>query len=127
LSNRELTDFLRTQCATRKLTLRSLSINAGLSPGTVHNLLKREYQPTLFTLNHLADYLGVQRPYLWQLAGLLEDMDYNAATSIEDPQLKFHFTRVAKLPAAARTLVISLIEAVILYLEKQSERNSGPK
>ena len=98
--------------------MRSLSIESGLSPGTVHNILKRKYQPTLFTLNRLADFLGVQRPYLWQLAGLLEDMDFDAE-AIEDPQLKFHFTRVAKLPAPARSLVISLIEAVIIFLEKQ--------
>ena len=120
MSIKELDDFLRERCKERKVSLRGLSVNAGLSPGTVHNMLKRKYQPTLFTLNRLADYLGVQRPYLWQLADLLEDMDYDAATTIEDPQLKFHFTRVAKLPAAARSLVISLIEAVIIFLERES-------
>ena len=99
------------------MTLRSLSINAGLSPGTVHSILKRKYQPTVFTLNRLADYLGVQRPYLWQLAGLLEDMDFD--TTIEDPQLKFHFTRVAKLPAEARSLIIRIIEDVIIFLERK--------
>jgi transcriptional regulator with XRE-family HTH domain len=124
LSTKELDDFLQRQCRERKLSLRRLSVKAGLSPGTVHNILKREYQPTLFTLNRLADYLGVQRPYLWQLAGLLEDMDYNTAISIEDPQLKFHFSRVAKLPEDARSLVISLIEAVIIFFEKQGQRNS---
>jgi transcriptional regulator with XRE-family HTH domain len=122
LATKELNNFLIEQCESRKLTLRGLSIKAGLSPGTVHNLLKRNYQPTLFTLNQLADYLGVQRPYLWQLAGLLEDMDYDAATTIEDPQLKFHFSRVAKLPASARSLVISLIQAVIIFLEKQDNK-----
>ena len=120
MSIKELDDFLRERCRERKVSLRGLSVNAGLSPGTVHNMLKRKYQPTLFTLNRLADYLGVQRPYLWQLAGLLEDMDYDAGTTIEDPQLKFHFTRVVKLPAAARSLVISLIEAVIVFLERES-------
>ena len=121
MAKSDLENFLKEQCNERKLTLRGLSINAGLSPGTVHGILKRNYQPTLFTLNQLADYLGVQRPYLWQLAGLLEDMDYDAATTIEDPQLKFHFTRVAKLPASARSLVTSIIQDVILYLEKHNE------
>lgn len=120
MAKTDLENFLKEQCKERKLTLRSLSVNAGLSPGTVHGILKRDYQPTLFTLNQLADYLGVQRPYLWQLAGLLEDMDYDAATTIEDPQLKFHFTRVAKLPASARSLVTSIIQDVILYLEKHN-------
>ena len=119
MSTKELDNFLREQCDTRKITIRGLSIKAGLSPGTIHNLMKRDYQPTLFTLNRLADFLGVQRPYLWQLAGLLEDMDYDAETTIEDHQLKFHFSRVAKLPAEARSLVISLIQAVIIFLEKQ--------
>ena len=53
-----LADFLLQQCEERQLSLRSLAIKAGLSPSTVHNIIKREYQPRLFTLNRLADYLG---------------------------------------------------------------------
>ena len=117
MSNKDLADFIHQQCKQRGLSLRRLSINSGLSPATVHNILKREYQPTLFSLNRLADYLGVRRPYLWQMAGLLEDMDYDDETSFSDPQLKYHFTRVDKLPIAGRKLVISLIEAVIIFLE----------
>lgn len=113
----KLGDFLREQCEQRGLSLRSLSIKSGLSPATVHSIIKRQYQPTLFSLNRLADYLGVQRHYLWQLAGLLEDMDYDDKTTLGDPQLRFHFARVDKLPKAARNLIIGIIEAVIVYLE----------
>ena len=116
-TNQELGDFLLQRCKERGLSLRRLSINAGLSPATVHNIINRQYQPTLFSLNRLADYLGVKRQYLWQLAGLLEDMDYDAETTFGDPQLRFHFARVDKLPKAARNLIISNIEAVIVYLE----------
>ena len=118
MPNEELTNFLRQQCKERGLSLRGLSISSGLSPATVHGIIKREYQPTLFSLNRLADYLGVKREYLWQLAGLLEDMDYDATTTFSDPQLRFHFARVDKLPRAARNLIISLIEAVIIFLDK---------
>ncbi len=118
MSSKELDDFLREQCKERKLSLRSLSIKAGLSPGTVHNIIQRKYQPSLFSLNRLADYLGVKREYLWQLAGLLEDMDYDGETTFADPQLRFHFARVDKLPREARKLVISLIESVIIFLER---------
>ena len=117
MSNKELVEFLRQQCKKNGLSFRRLSMNSGLSPATVHNIIKREYQPTLFSLNRLADYLGVQRQYLWQLAGLLEDMDYDNETSFSDPQLRFHLARVDKLPRDARKLVISLIEAVIIFLE----------
>ncbi len=116
-NNEELANFLRQQCKERGSSLRSLSMNSGLSPATVHNIITRGYQPTLFSLNRLADYLGVKRQYLWQLAGLLEDMDYDAKTTFGDPQLRFHFARVDKLPRAARGLVISLIESVIIFLE----------
>jgi len=118
LADKELGDFLLEQCKERGLSLRSLSINSGLSAGTVHSIIKRNYQVTLFSLNRLADYLGVKRQYLWQLAGLLEDMDYNAQTTFDDPQLRFHFARVDKLPRAARNLIISLIEAVIIFLDR---------
>jgi lambda repressor-like predicted transcriptional regulator len=115
--NEELAQFLRQQCRERRLSLRSLSINAGLSPGTVHNIINRGYQPTLFSLNRLADYLGVKREYLWQRAGLLEDMDYDDET-FGDPRLRFHFARVDKLPRAARNLIINLIESIITFLER---------
>ncbi len=118
MSTKELADFLLERCRERGLSLRRLSIKSGLSPATVHNIIKRKYQPTLFSLNRLADYLGVKREYLWQLAGLLEDMDYDSETTFSDPQLRFHFARVDKLPKAARSLIIGLIEAVIIFLDK---------
>ena len=114
---RELADFLLQQCKQRGSSVRSLSINAGLSPGTVHNIIKRTYQPTLFSLNRLADYLGVKREYLWYLAGLLEDMDYNEETTFGDPQLRFHFAQADKLPESARNLIISIVAAIIAYTE----------
>ena len=116
LANKELSDFLVEQCRERKISLRKLSVSSGLSPGTVHNIIKREYQTTLFSLNRLADYLGVKREYLWQLAGLLEDMDYGSETNFNDPRLKFHFARVDKLPEPARNLIISIVAAIIAYL-----------
>jgi len=115
LANKELGDFLVQQCKERGLSLRRLSVNSGLSPGTVHSIIKREYQPTLFSLNRLADYLGVKRQYLWQLAGLLEDMDYDPETRFGDPQLRFHFAQADKLPEPARNLIISTIVAIINY------------
>ena len=114
----ELADFLRKQCQERKLSIRSLSINSGLSAGTVHNIIQRKYKPTLFSLNRLADYLGVKREYLWQMSGLLEDMDYDNETNFNDPQLRFHFAQVDKLPERARKLVISVIETVIVHLKR---------
>lgn len=121
MSTKELADFLLERCKERGLSLRRLSIKSGLSPATVHGIVTRKYQPTLFSLNRLADYLGVKRQYLWQLAGLLEDMDYDAETTFGDPQLKVHFTRVDRMPKAARNLVIGLIEVVIVFLETGGE------
>jgi len=72
-----------------RLIPRSLSIKSGLNPGTVHNIIKRQYQPTLFPLNWVADYLGVKRQYLWQLAGLLEDMNYDEGKEFNDPSSGF--------------------------------------
>jgi len=115
LPKKELAEFLLETCKERGLSLRRLSINAGLSPATVHNIIKREYEPTLFSLNRLADYLGVKRQYLWQLAGLLKDMDYGPETKFSDPRLRFHFAQADKLPEPARNLLISIITAIITY------------
>jgi len=91
-------------------------VNAGLSPGTVHNVVKGKHRPNVSSLNALADYLGVKREYLWQMAGLLEDMDHSAETTFGDPQLRFHFAQVDKLPRNKRNLILSVIEALIANL-----------
>ena len=114
----ELAEFLLQICKERGLSLRRLSINAGLSPATVRNIIKRKYEPTLFSLNRLADYLGVKRQYLWQLAGLLGDIDYDAETKFGDPRLRFHFARADKLPELERNLIISITAAIVAYLER---------
>ncbi len=121
MSNKELGDFLLQRCKELRLSLRSLSMNAGLSPSTVHGIINRKYQPTIFSLNRLADYLRVKRQYLWQLAGLLEDMDYDAKTTFGDPQLKFHFAQADKLPEPARNLIISIVAAIIIFFETDGE------
>lgn len=117
MAEQKLIDFLQLQCQQRGLSWRRLSLNSGLSAGTVHNIIKREYHPTLFSLNGLADYLGVKRAYLWQLAGHLEDMDYETEVEFSDPRMRFHMARVDKLPQPARNLIIGIIAALIAHLE----------
>ncbi len=123
--NKELSDFLFKECKKRGLSLRSLSINSGLSPATVHSIIKRKYQPSLFSLNRLAGYLGVKREYLWHLAGLVEDMDYDAEARFGDPRLRFHFAQIDKLPEAARNLIITIIEAIVVYIEASGGGGEG--
>lgn len=110
----ELADFLRQQCRQRHLSLRRLAINAGLSPGTVHNISHCKYQSRLLSLNRLADYLKVRREYLWQLAGMLPDMDYS---TLGDPRLRFQLARAERLPEAARNLVLHLVDVAITSWE----------
>jgi len=122
LARKELSEFLVQRCIERNLSLRSLSIKAGLSPGTVHSVIKREYQPNLFTLNRLADYLGVKRQYLWQLADLLEDMDYAPKTTFGDPQLRYYFAQADKLPEPARKLIIDIIKSTVSHFGQAEEK-----
>lgn len=119
MTNKELADFLAQYCKERSLSYRRLSINAGLSPSTVHNIYKRKYRPNVSSLNALADYIGVKREYLWQLAGLLEDMDYSTETTFSDPQVRFHFAQVDKLPREKRNVILSVIEALIVNLKSE--------
>lgn len=112
LANKELQDFLQHQAKARGLSLRALSIKAGLSSSTVHNIVKRQYEPSLFSLNRLADYLHVKRQYLWQIAGFLDDMDYSAEKVFGDPRLRFLFAEVDKLPEPTKDLIISVVEAI---------------
>ena len=121
MSNKELGDFLLERCKELRLSLRSLSMNAGLSPSTVHGIINRKYQPTIFSLNRLADYLRVKRQYLWQLAGILEDMDYNEETIFGDPRLRFHFAQADKLSEPARNLIISIVAAIIIFFDTGGE------
>lgn len=117
MANEKLASFLLGQCKERGLSFRRLSINSGLSPGTVHTMLKRKYQPTLSSLNRLADYLGVRRQYLWQLAGLVED---DAKTTFGDPQLRSLFAEADKLPVATRNLVAGVTAAILSQLKEKN-------
>lgn len=113
----KLEDFLRQQCKDRGLSLRGLSVAADLSPGTVHNIITRNYQPSVFSLNRIADYLGVKRQYLWQLAGLIPDMDYGQETTFSDPRLKFQFAQADRLPGPARELIVAILKDVIDHFQ----------
>jgi len=84
------------------------------SPGTVHSLINREYEPSLYTLNKLADYLVVKRQYLWKLAGLLEDKDYDTEAKFDDPRMVYYYEKINNLPESARELIIRIV-AVINY------------
>ena len=96
-------------------------MGAGLSPATVHCIINRTCRPSLSSLNRLADYLEVKREYLWQLAGLVEET-YDDKTEFSDPQLRFHFDRVNKLPKDARNHIINVVDAMILFLEEKKPR-----
>ena len=120
----KLAEFLKLKCKERGLSLRALSVKAGLSPSTVRNVINRHYEPTIFTLNRLADYLGVRRQYLWFLAGLLEDMDYSTE-GISDPLLKHQFVEADALPEADRSLVVNVLKSLIGEL-KQRVKQTKP-
>ena len=109
---RELGDFLQEESRRRGISMRRLSINSGLSPAAVHGIFSTG-RASLTSLNKLADYLGVKRQYLWQMAGLLESTE----TGFTDARLRPQFARVDKLPDPARNLVIRLIEIVTTFVE----------
>ena len=113
--------FLLETCKSRGLSLRRLSFNSGLSPGTVYSIINRKYQPTLYSLNQLADYLGVKREYLWQLAGLLEDADVVPG----DTRLKSQLARADRLPDDIRDHVVAGFEQILTLAEKACIPNYG--
>jgi len=113
----ELVDFLLEQCKERGLSVRRLSLNSGLSPATVHNIIRRKYKPTLHSLNRIADYLGVQRELIWRLAGLSDNPGNPHGDGFSDIRLKSYFMRAAKLPKRGRDLVVGVIGQLLPFLE----------
>jgi hypothetical protein len=61
--------------------------------------------------------LGVRREYLWQLSGLLDDMDYGPEVPQTDPRLKFYFAKVDRLPENVRNLIINILKSVADYFQ----------
>lgn len=109
---RELGDFLQQESRSRGISMRRLSMNSGLSPSAVHGIFSTG-RASIDSLNKLADYLGVKRQHLWQMAGLLESTD----TGLTDARLMSQFERVDRLPDPARALVIRLIENAVNFVE----------
>lgn len=114
----KLTEFLLEYCKQKRLSLRSLSINAGLSPGAVHNIIHRRYKPSLSSLNRIADYLGVQREYLWQLAGFINNQDDSSRDAFADQRLVSFSMRFNKLSQSDRDTVINVVGSLIAFLEE---------
>ena len=110
----ELKNYLQQQAKSRGLSLRSLSIKAGLSASTVSNIVNRQYQPTIFSLNRLADFLRVDRLYLWQLAGLIEDSE---AQPEYEAQMKYECSRLKNLTRPRRDVALDVLRTVIDSLE----------
>jgi len=118
----QIADFLIQQCQDRRISLRGLSLNAGLSPGTVHNIIRGRYSPSVATLNALADYLGVKKEYLWQMAGLLDNLDRGIANyTFSDPQLELLCAQVNQMPRDKRETLISVIKALIASLRTDTK------
>lgn len=115
-----LADFLKSKCKEMGLSLRALSVKAGLSPSTLRNIINRNYEPTIFTLNRLADFLGVKRQYIWYLAGLLEDMDYST-DEISDPLLRHQFIEADALTETDRILVVNVLKSLIDELKRRPD------
>jgi len=116
LSDRQLHQFLLEACKSKGLSLRRLSLNSGLSPGTVYSIINRKYQPTLYSLNLLADYLGIKREYIWRLAGLLKEVG-----SIEgDARMQSLLARIQGLPEDVRDRVVICIEQILELAEIKS-------
>ncbi len=123
MKKQELADFLSKICKDKGLSLRSLSVNAGLSPGTVHSILNREHEPSLHSLNRLADYLGVKRQYLWKLAGLLDDNDLDENISCPDPRMSYLCDKFNLLSTPTKDLIIHIIEDVVNYHVNENTSN----
>ncbi len=115
MKKKEFADFLTEICKDKCLSLRSLSKNAGLSPGTVHSIINRGHEPSLYSLNQLADYLGVRRQYLWKMAGLLVDEDSDDKSNHPDPRLGYYLDKLNSLPESARELLIHIIDDIVNY------------
>ena len=115
LHKKRLAEYITKVCREKKLSLRSLSVNAGLSPGTVHSIIHRDYEPSLYSLNQLADFLGVKRQYLWYVAGLLEEDEVEAQSLASDPRLHYYCEKLSRMPDKTRDLVIGIVADIINY------------
>jgi transcriptional regulator with XRE-family HTH domain len=120
-----LVDFLLKTCKEQGSSLRSLSKNAGLSPGTVHAIINRENEPSLRSLNQLADYLGVKRQYLWKLAGLLDDNDLDDKSNYCDPRMSYYCDKINSLPESTREVIINVMAVMIKYHIDLQESNTS--
>lgn len=124
LHKKRLADFIYKTCKEKKLSLRSLSIKAGLSPGTVHSIIHRDYEPSLYSLNQLADFLGVKHQYMWYMAGLLDEDELEKDGLSADPRMQYYCEKVAKLPERTRELVLGIVADLVNYYAT-SNSNSG--
>lgn len=127
LHKKRLADYIFKTCKEKKLSLRSLSVKANLSPGTVHSIIHRDYEPSLYSLNQLADFLGVKRQYMWYMAGLLEEEDMEKELLGSDPRMHYYCEKVARLPEKTRELVLGIVADLVNYHSTPSQGRSSTR
>ena len=67
----ELAEWLRAEMDRRGLTQLQAGVQAGVSQGTISDMLTKDHVPRMETLFRLADYFGMDRVEILRLAGHL--------------------------------------------------------
>ncbi len=106
--------------------MRAASLYAGLNPAAVYYYISGRNVPDPDSCHKLADYFGVPREYVLQLAGHLSGPPEQLPQPI--PELEAVIQRVVQLPASSQRLIAAVLyplaEAPMLQSEEQLPKDT---
>lgn len=112
--NMALAQWLRTQMHARELSHNELARRSGVPGATITRIVRGGHVPRPATLHTLADFFGVERNQVLELAGVMRLPDLPADVP---PDLRDLIRRLDRLSPADRRVALDQIEGLLGLIE----------
>ncbi len=112
--NLALANWLRTQMRQHDITHNELARRSGVPGATITRIVRSGHVPRPATLHTLADFFGVERNKVLELAGVVRLPDLPADVP---PDLRDLIRRLARLAPADRRVALDQIEGLLGLIE----------
>lgn len=126
----KLAEWLRDELDRRRLTQLQAAIEAGVSQGTISDMLTKGHVPRIETLFRLADYFGIGRIEILRLAGHLrtgEELhaEKKRAGGVDEPWIQELVDEFRRVPDDWKAEVIAQVRMFVRLARRAPGEGGG--
>ena len=119
----DLAGWLKGQMQARRIGRNELVRLSGVAAGTISRITLQNYVPGVEILHKLADFFGVDRETVLELAGVIQLSDLPADLP---PELRDLARRLYRLVPDERQAILRSFDAILQLVENRPPRGRGP-